>query len=105
MALRDGLGGEQILVVCVLAHGFWSAPRFVAGRKVGRVYLSTRGRSSTAPGACIATTALSALDEVDDQRHAVHAVARAHPVLQEVGVVTCDPRAGVDLDRKARRAL
>ena len=45
-----------------------------------------------------------ALDEVDDQRHAVHAVARAQAVLEEVGVVARDARARVDLDREARRA-
>ena len=56
-------------------------------------------------GARLAATALPALDEVDDQRHAVHAVARAQAVLQEVGVVARDPRARVDLDREARRAL
>ena len=46
----------------------------------------------------------AALVEVDDQRHAVHAVARAQPVLDEVGVVARDAVARVDLDREARRA-
>ena len=49
-------------------------------------------------------SALPALDEVDHQRHAVHRVARAQTVLEEVGVVAGDARARVDLDREARRA-
>src|SRR5438045_2675249 len=49
--------------------------------------------------------ALAALDEVDDERHALHAVAGAQAVLQEVGVVTRHAGARVDLDGEARRAL
>ena len=52
-----------------------------------------------------ARAALAALDEVDDQRHAVHPVAGPQPVLDEVRVVAGHARARVDLDRKARRAL
>src|ERR1700740_2210656 len=49
--------------------------------------------------------ALAALDKIDDQRDAFHAVACAQAVLDEVRVVARHPRARVDLDRKARRAL
>src|SRR5437868_15174069 len=46
---------------------------------------------------------LTTLHEVDDERHAVEAVARAQPVLEEVGVVARDPAAAVDLHGEARR--
>src|SRR6185312_15344796 len=49
--------------------------------------------------------ACAPLDEIDDQGHAVHAVASTQAVLDEVGVVAGDSRARVDLDRKARGAL
>src|SRR5436190_10296695 len=44
-----------------------------------------------------------ALVEVDDQRHAVHAVAGAQAVLDEIRVVARYARAAVDGDREARR--
>src|SRR5919107_2893988 len=47
--------------------------------------------------------ALAALVEVDDERHPVHRVAAAHPVLQEVGVVARHPGAAVDRDGEPRR--
>src|SRR4051812_6606316 len=50
-------------------------------------------------------TAGCALVEVDDQRDAVHAEARAQAILDEVGVVARHPLARVHLDREARRAL
>src|SRR3954451_22268935 len=55
-----------------------------------------------AAGGRRAATALPALVEVDDERHAVHAVARAQPVLEEVRVVARDARAAVDRDRESR---
>src|SRR6478752_7166651 len=64
---------------------------------------SARSRART--GVTRAAPSLSALDEVDDQRHAVHSVARAQPVLQEVRVLARHTGARVDLDRKARRTL
>src|SRR3954449_3811517 len=56
-----------------------------------------------AGGRC-AAAALPSLVEVDDERHAVHAVARAQPVLEEVRVVARHARAAVDRDGEARRA-
>ncbi len=96
MPLRDRLGGEQELVVCKLAHGFAVGSKWSAV-KVREVYAGRAGRYFS--------SALAALDEVDDQRHTVHPVAGAQAVLQEVGVVAGHARARVDLDRKARRAL
>src|SRR5579875_3969708 len=61
-----------------------------------------------AAGSAVAGPALrllAALDEVDDRRHPLQAVALAQPVLQEVGVVAGDPGPRVDLDREARRTL
>src|SRR6478672_4169203 len=55
--------------------------------------------------AAAAGAALAALDEVDDQRDPLQPVARAQPVLDEVGVVARHTGAGVDLDRKAGRTL
>src|SRR3954452_6834365 len=48
---------------------------------------------------------LAALVEVDDQRHAVHAVTAAQSVLDEVRVVAGHAGAGVDRDGEPRRAL
>src|SRR5262249_24913658 len=61
-------------------------------------------RLARGPWSALASAAPAALHEIDDQRHAVHRVAGAEAVLEEVGVVARDPRAGVDLDRKAGRA-
>src|ERR1700694_4145060 len=73
------------------------APQIAAGApRVGKSRRSLRGSGASA---------LAALDEVDDQRHSVHPVAGAEPVLDEVGVITRHAGAGVDLDREARRAL
>src|SRR3954471_12649244 len=46
---------------------------------------------------------LTATLEIDDERHALQLVALAQAVLYEVGVVTGDQLAVVDLDREARR--
>src|ERR1700722_4337845 len=78
------------------------------GSGKSRASLGERARSARSrPRAGVArpASALSALDEVDDQRHAVHPVARAQAVLEKVGVLARDARARVDLDRKARRTL
>src|SRR5947208_3329338 len=47
--------------------------------------------------------ALGSLDEVDDQRHPVEAVALPQPVLEEVGVIAGQLRPGIDLDREPGR--
>ena len=57
--------------------------------------VTSEGSSKGYRGTAVRSTrlrraALSALDEVDDQRHAVEAVARAQAVLEEVGVVARD---------------
>src|SRR6476469_8559990 len=68
---------------------------------IGRRRLAAPGpflRRSAGPAA-----PLAALVEVDDQRHAVHAVAGAHAVLEEVGVVARHAGARVHRDGEARR--
>src|SRR5215218_325458 len=59
----------------------------------------------TWPAAAPLAAALLALYEVDDQRDSLQAIALAHAILDEVGVVARDALARVDLDREAWRAL
>src|SRR3954462_9262643 len=59
--------------------------------------------SARAASALRRPATLTALHEVDDERHAVQAVARAQAVLQEVRVVAGDAPARVDLDGEPRR--
>src|SRR4051794_41852894 len=59
--------------------------------------------ASAAATALRRATTLTALHEVDDERHPVEGVAGPQPVLEEVGVLARDPLARVDLDGEARR--
>src|SRR3954471_18715773 len=54
---------------------------------------------------CLVSRAALALDEVDDHRDALEAVALAQAVFDEVRVVPGDALARVDLDREARGIL
>src|SRR4051794_41737185 len=59
--------------------------------------------AASPPAVLRRASTLTALHEVDDERHPVEAVARAQPVLEEVGVVARDTPAAVDLHGEARR--
>src|SRR5437773_1016996 len=64
---------------------------------------AARTASAVAATALRRATTLTALHEVDDERDPVEPVARAQPVLEEVGVVARHALALVDLDGEARR--
>ena len=103
VALGHGLGREEELVVGKRGHGL-GVGSAVDGRSMRQEYRGAQARQTGARAAVrpparpgggrlrALAAALLALDEVDDQRDAVHAVALAQAVLDEVGVVARDAR-------------